>query len=122
MPAKYTLEQVQAEFTNNGCELISTSYKNQLDKLIYTAQCGHINETIFKLFLKGGGVNCNKCAKGTHDYEKVLNAFTDKGCKLLLTEDELASNYKNSNCKLKYIASCGHENIVSYKNFFHLHP
>ena len=34
-----------------------------------------------------------------------------------MDKEEFILNYKNNNCKIKYNASCGHENNVSYKNF-----
>ena len=34
-----------------------------------------------------------------------------------MSKEEFDESYKNNNCKIKYNAFCGHENIVSYKNF-----
>jgi len=34
-----------------------------------------------------------------------------------MSKEEFDESYKNNNCKIKYTACCGHENIVSYKNF-----
>jgi hypothetical protein len=34
-----------------------------------------------------------------------------------MTCEQFQENYKNNTCKINYIASCGHQNTVSYKNF-----
>jgi len=43
--------------------------------------------------------------------------FESKNCKLSYTKDEFNNYYINNKQKLNYIASCGHENNVSWKNF-----
>ena len=44
-------------------------------------------------------------------YEDVRSTFEENGCKLLSTE------YKNSQTKLHYIATCGHENWITFNRF-----
>lgn len=43
--------------------------------------------------------------------EKAKELFASRGCTLLETE------YKNSSTPMKYIATCGHEHIISLENF-----
>lgn len=50
-------------------------------------------------------------------FEKVLNTFDSYNCKLLYSKEEFSSFYINRRSKLKYIASCGHENIIEYGTF-----
>jgi hypothetical protein len=117
MPTKYTYNQVQDIFTQNKCVLISQNYENQLGKLEYVASCGHIHTINLKEFINGIGKKCRNCALEIPTYEDVVKKFVDKNCIVTMTKEEFIENYKNNNCKIKYNASCGHENNVSYKNF-----
>ena len=117
MPIRYTYKQVQDLFADKNCVLKSVTYKNQLEKLEYTASCGHNNFVIFKEFINGCGIKCRNCALEIPTYESVVKKFYDKNCVVTMTNDEFIKNYKNNNCKIKYNACCGHENNVSYKNF-----
>jgi hypothetical protein len=120
MPTKYTLKQVQDTFLQKNCTLISEKYENQLGKLEYIASCGHNNLIIFKEFVNGVGIKCKNCALEIPTYETVIKKFSDKNCHVTIAKEEFNEIYKNNNCKIKYNASCGHENIVSYKNFITL--
>jgi hypothetical protein len=117
MPTKYTYTQVQDIFTQNKCILVSEKYENQLGKLEYIASCGHTHNINLKEFINGIGKKCRNCALEIPTYEDVLKKFTEKNCLVTMTKEEFIENYKNNNCKIKYNASCGHENNVSYKNF-----
>jgi hypothetical protein len=117
MPTRYTLEQVKNTFEQNGCTLLDETYVNQLDKLKYFASCGHENTTSFKQIVKGAGIKCFKCALNFGTYENIRKSFNDKSCQLCYTKEEFDAFYINNRQKLKYIAACGHENVVCYKNF-----
>jgi len=117
MPTKYTLEQVKNIFEQNKCSLKTETYENQLDKLNYIASCGHNNIISFKLFIKGNGKKCKNCALEIPTYELMSSQFENKKCKLSYTKEEMEECYVNNKQKLKYIASCGHQNEVSWKNF-----
>lgn len=117
MPKSYTLKQVKQIFLDKNCILKSDSYKNQLCKLDYIASCGHENSVAFKDFLNNNGLKCRNCALDIPSYEKISKTFSDKNCHILMTNDEFNDTYKNNNCKINYLATCGHKNIVSYKNF-----
>ena len=117
MPTKYTYTQVQDIFTQNKCILVSEKYENQLGKLEYIACCGHTHNIILKEFINGIGKKCRNCALEIPTYEDVVKKFSEKNCLVTMTKEEFIQNYKNNNCKIKYNASCGHENNVSYKNF-----
>ena len=120
MPITYTYPQVQDIFAQQNCVLISETYKNQLGKLEYTASCGHTHFVILKSFLKGNCVKCRNCAFDIPTYEHVVNKFLDKKCVVTMDKSEFMQVYKNSTCKIKYNAVCGHPNTVSYKNFITL--
>ena len=117
MPTKYKYQEVQDIFTQNECSLISEEYKNQLGKLEYTAICGHKNVTTLKQFIIGVGRKCKNCAFRIPSYDDVAKTFSDKNCKLIMSREDFATNYKNNNSKIKFMASCGHENNVKYANF-----
>jgi hypothetical protein len=117
MPTKYTYTQVQDIFTQNKCILVSEKYENQLGKLEYIASCGHPHNIILKEFINGIGKKCRNCALEIPTYEDVVKKFSEKDCFVTMTKEEFNEIYKNNNCKIKYNASCGHENNVSYKNF-----
>jgi len=117
MPVKYTIEQVHKIFEQKGCLLKTTAYINQLGKLQYIAKCGHPNSVSLKLFFKGNGIKCKSCALEILTYETAHKYFESKNCKLCYTKEEFESYYINNSQKLKYIASCSHMNIVSWKNF-----
>ena len=120
MPTKYTLKQVQDKFAESKCVLISEKYENQLGKLDYIASCGHNNLIVFKDFINGTGIKCKNCALEIPTYEDIVKNFLDKGCAVSMSKEEFYKKYKNNTCKINYMALCGHENIVSYKNFITL--
>jgi hypothetical protein len=117
MPKRYTFEEVQKIFADKTCVLQSSLYTNQTCKLEYTATCGHINTNTLKDFLNGNGLKCRNCALDIPNYEKLCKMFSDKNCQVTMTSEQFQENYKNNTCKINYIASCGHQNTVSYKNF-----
>jgi hypothetical protein len=117
MPVKYTYKQVQDIFSQKSCFLLSTIYKNQLEKLEYTASCGHNNNISVKEILNGHGIKCRNCALEIPTYESMSSYFESKNCKLSYTKNEFENYYINNKQKINYIASCGHENKVSWKNF-----
>jgi len=117
MPTKYTLDQVKNIFEQNKCSFKSETYENQLDKLNYVASCGHNNTICLKLFIKGNGRKCKNCALEIPTYELMTSQFKNKKCNLSYSKEEFEDYYLNNRQKLKYIASCGHENEVMWKNF-----
>ena len=118
MPTRYTLEQVVAIFESKKCVLLDTKYTNQLQELNYIAICGHPNSTQLKSFVGGSGLKCRACALNIHTFQTISKAFSDKGCALSITEEEFNTNtFGNNKSKIDYIASCGHSNSVSWKNF-----
>jgi hypothetical protein len=117
MPIRYTYNQVQDIFSQRNCVLLSTKYTNQLEKLEYTASCGHNNNISVKEILIGHGIKCRNCALEIPTYESISSYFESKNCKLCYTKDEFNNYYINNKQKLNYIASCGHENNVCWKNF-----
>jgi hypothetical protein len=117
MPTRYTYKQAQDIFIQRNCVLISKNYTNQLEKLEYTATCGHINNISLKEFIIGRGIKCRNCALEIPTYETISSYFESKNCKICYTKEEFDNYYINNKQKFNYIASCGHENSVSWQNF-----
>lgn len=107
---KYDFAYVASEFEKNGCELLETEYINCKTPLRYRALCGHEAYITFDAFLNARRLlECETCSK--RNYENVKNVFKENGCTLLSKE------YHNGKEKLRYIASCGHENEISFDKF-----
>ena len=104
MPTRYTFEQVITIFESNKCVLLDTEYKNQLQKLNYIASCGHPNSASFKMYLKGNGLKCRQCALGIPTFQMVTKTFSDKGCNVIMTEEEFNTSYTTNKSKINYIA------------------
>ena len=120
MPTRYTLEQVVAIFESKKCILLDSKYTNQLQELNYIAICGHPNRTPLKTFVGGNGLKCRACALDIPTFQTVTKTFLDKECVLSITEEEFNTIYVNNKSKIQYIASCGHNNSVSWANFISL--
>jgi Zn finger protein HypA/HybF involved in hydrogenase expression len=114
---KLTIDEVRDFFKSQGCVLLSNEYINAKIKLKYIASCKHEHEITHDCFQKGSGRLCPKCAKqkGFNKrklcIKEVKKYFESKNCKLISNE------YINSRSKLKYIATCGHENEVAFSKF-----
>jgi hypothetical protein len=50
---KLTYESVKKYFEDQGCELLSTEYKNSRTKMIYCCSCGNESEILWSNFKKG---------------------------------------------------------------------
>ena len=57
---KYTYKEVKEIFEKSGCQLLSTEYNNQLQKLDYICKCNNKAKIPFKQFVKGN--RCTNCA------------------------------------------------------------
>lgn len=58
---RFTYEYIKSIFEDNDCELISTEYKRNSDKLEYVCSCGNRSFISFMKF--NSGQRCNSCAK-----------------------------------------------------------
>lgn len=121
MPLKLTFEKLKEIFEKNNC-IISINnedefnqiYKNQHTKLNYTASCGHAHIITYKEFNNNHGIVCRNCALGVISYERMVLEFNEKKCIVITAKDEFNNGHKT---KINYRASCGHENIVVFRNF-----
>lgn len=105
-------DDVKLLFETNGCLLLSETYNNSRTKLTYIAQCGHENQISFSKFSSGAGQVCNKCSLSIrYEFDYVKEYFENNDCYLVETE------YINVKTPMRYIATCGHEYIISFDTF-----
>ena len=108
---KYSYEYVRHFFEENGCKLISTEYKNNMQILDYICQGGHTTKVRFSAFLNGQ--RCHKCKNDRQrlTFEHVQNFFEKEGCKLISTK------YVDNSTSLEYICVCGRNSTIAFGNF-----
>ena len=112
---KHSYEYVKQYFEDQNCELLSTEYKNNNQKLDCVCICGNKTQISFYEFKKG--CRCKKCGikkrskSQSIDIDKVKETFLKHGCKLL----EI-NNYKNCSTKLKALCKCGEIFTTTYNN------
>lgn len=107
---RHSYEYVKNFFKIEGCELLSSTYKNSDTKLKYRCNCGNISEIVFSSFKQG--VRCSKC--GGSEKLKIKNVkefFKIEKCELL--ED----NYINARSLMKYKCNCKNISFITYDSF-----
>lgn len=107
---KFTLNEVDEYFENEGWVLLSSEYINKYQKLEVLCPEGHYQLKCFGDFKN----NKNRCAEccGTRNYtyEEVKIFFEEKGWKLISTE------YKNNKSKLEVMCPNNHIHLKTLKN------
>jgi hypothetical protein len=67
---RFSFDYVYKYFENNGCILLESNYKNNMQLLNYICECGNYSQTSFANFQKG--VRCKDCGiekiKGENNY------------------------------------------------------
>jgi hypothetical protein len=84
----------------------------------YKTKCGHENFIRIKTFLKNIiHDNCKHC----QNYEILKKEFEEKGCQLLLNNEEFIEKYEEKksigNISVPYIEKCGHKYKITIKSF-----
>lgn len=114
-PYKLTINDVENLVINANCELISTEYYNNREKLKFKCHCGEYFEKSLDSFRNHP--QCKKCGyeiqakKTSCSYEEVYEIFLNGNCLLLEKE------YKNNRQKLKYLCECGDVSYVTLHAF-----
>lgn len=103
---------------NSECELLSTEYHNNREKLRFRCVCGNEFETSFNKFRDQNKRQCNECGKELNNYSKRLTIeyvrnFVEENSNCVLLSDE----YKNNHTKLKFGCSCGSIFYTGFDNF-----
>lgn len=109
---RYDYEFVFEAFANEGCTLLETSYTNCKQPLKFIAKCGHESHITFDNFLNSNKSKyCAECQEISHyTIEKIKKLFLKYDCEVLDTE-YIAKR------KIRYVASCGHENEILLSKF-----
>ena len=106
---------VKKIFEDNGCQLLSSEYKNARTHLEYICSCGNKSKIIFDSFRRGH--RCKKCgvkkfAKSqTLDHSHVKEYIEKHDCKLM------SKRYNKSIDKLEIQCSCGKVFKRTFHNF-----
>lgn len=78
---KHSIEEVREIFAKNGCELLSTEYRNNKQKLLYRCKCGNVAR--IALSKMASGQHCSDCKS-----EKLSKAARGKHRNPDRTDDE----------------------------------
>lgn len=117
MAKRWDLERASELFKSRGCKLLETEYVNSKTKMRYIAKCGHEHSCSIDNFAKGKGDYCRKCRykiigeKQMLGTDFITKSFESEGCKVI------DPGNGTNDCKIKYIALCGHENSITYSHF-----
>lgn len=101
---RFKYDDVKQYFTDQGCELLETEYKNARTKMRYRCSCGNESSIVFDSFKRGN--RCKECGNKRNSQRQKMShkeaaaKFEEIGCELL-------SEYKFSREKVKYRCSCG---------------
>lgn len=120
MRPKFKIEEIDRIFSEAGCVLLETNYKNCDIALNYICKCGNLWKTSFKYFLKGQ--RCKKCRYGKmsasrrRDYKDLVARAHSINLELLTTQEEYQSESFFSN-KSKLKVKCFENGHISERNF-----
>lgn len=130
---KWSYQDLYNAFSGLGCTLLTTEQEfidnnlSTMTKVTFIAKCGHERILSYNQFSspRTAHHNCVDCnnkigRENSHTnrigYEEFEKRFTDKGCKLLMSEEEYYSNRTKTENKVVFIARCGHERESSYSS------
>ncbi len=118
--SKLTFEQVKAEFTERGYELVSAEYHGVKDKIEYICPKHRdkgIQRIVFSKF-HSDKQGCRYCAVDRlfrYDYQFVREEFAKRGYELL------SAKYSNVSEKLDYVCEKHRDKGVQQISFSKLH-
>ena len=101
MPKKHTIEFIRSKFKKEDYQLLTTEYKNALQKLEYICPKGHRGNMSWHSFQKGH--RCAECGGTKKKTIEFIKSKFEKIGYILLTKE-----YKNAHQKLEYICPEGH--------------
>lgn len=113
---RLSIEEVQRIFEDAGCKLLTTEYKNNLQKLRFLCTCGREASNSLSNF-KAGQRQCKTCgveklsqSRRTR-IEDIKILFEMQGCVLLSDE------YTKPIQLLDYLCNCGSRHSITLGNF-----
>lgn len=107
-------------FESVGCKCVEPfEYKDNKTKIRYVCSCGHESTCSLNDFLRHtkNKLLCPACnSKKVHlhqtkSIDEIKDMFFASGCQLL------SKKYTGNRQKLNYIASCGHQSIITFNDF-----
>lgn len=108
----YNLEQVKKSFEENGYQLLSKEYINNITRLDFICPNNHHGAISWKNFKKGN--RCQECyGNKKYDFLKVKKIFEDAKYQLISTEVD----YENNKSNLKFICDQGHHGEMRLNGF-----
>jgi len=100
---------------NTSSKLLSTSYKNNSDKLELECECGNLYETSLMHIRDSENHMCRECSyKRIGQLQSLNYEEVKKEIESLTTSKLLSTSYKNYNGKLELECECGQ---IYYSNF-----
>lgn len=111
--ATWTYDMVKEYIEDKECELLSTHYINNKQKLKIKCKCGEIFERSFGDYKNKSMFHCKYCSGKKIAYEYAFNFIQSKNCNLITSKSE----YKNSTQKLTIECSCGEYYNISFSDF-----
>ncbi|MBM7598096.1 5-methylcytosine-specific restriction endonuclease McrA [Virgibacillus halotolerans] len=109
MSARYRrkYEDVKQYFEDNGCTLLSPTYKNNREKLDYICECGNVSKISFGKFKEGK--RCKECGK-----RKISNKL--KGVKRPERNGENHPNWKHDKTDEERLADRKYREYHEWRN------
>jgi hypothetical protein len=81
---RHKYDDILKFYKNRGCELLSLTYVNNLEKMWYVCKCGKLRLLNFKKFREGAGCLNPKCTKVTYE----TNNWNSKAIEFLYKKEE----------------------------------
>lgn len=133
---KYTEDHIKEHLESRGFTLLEflSELRGRDTRIKWQCSCGVVHETNFKSVENRKTDGCKSCMEVTakiprqihvepkthwrnrkrdETWQKILDAFSESGCKLLTTREE----YTNNSMKLRYICHCGGEGNTAWRQF-----
>lgn len=117
---KFTYEEVKQCFSEQGCELLDTSYERSVSPLNYRCSCGTISKVDFGNFRKGR--RCQKC-KSLNNSDRL--ALSEEQVKqkvetygVIYVRSWLEWSHDRNRTRITYICKCGKEATAWLSNFY----
>ena len=104
------VDEIRLAFEREGVRVLSVDGEKATSPVRYVALCGHENVSDYAHFVhQGAGRVCRSCSKSVrYELDYVRECFEAKDCELL------EPVYVNCKTKMRYIAQCGHESMITF--------
>lgn len=114
---RLSINDVRKEIESQGCELISTEYKNTKEKLEIRFECGHVWKMCLDAFRQGQ--RCKQCSQIKKNLAKRVDesVFQEIIIKNKLTFISFPNGYINRNSYIEYYCKNHHYNKIKIREF-----